>query len=153
MPKKLYDTLKWVALVLLPAVSVLLGVVLPLWGVGHVTQILLSTTALDVFLGSLVGVHSAIHTANTSAPVRGDTGAMGIPGVPGPPGPAGKDAPPVSLPVLAYQPPFTPPYQPPVPASSAPDMQSLMQVQPQPGPDDPSKTTVSIDRSAGSVVL
>lgn len=59
---KIYDVLKWVALVCLPALATLISVVLPLWNIADeatVTAIVGTISAVDVFLGALLGVSTA----------------------------------------------------------------------------------------------
>ena len=61
LENRVYDVLKWVALIALPALSTLISVVLPLWNVcdeGTVTAIVGTISAISVFLGSLLGVSS-----------------------------------------------------------------------------------------------
>lgn len=59
---KIYDVLKWVALVCLPALATLISVVLPLWNLADeatVTAIVGTISAVDVFIGALLGVSTA----------------------------------------------------------------------------------------------
>lgn len=65
---RVYDVLKWVALVLLPALAVLLSTVLPLYGVAPdiLKAIVVTINALGVFIGALIGV-SQITIANETA--------------------------------------------------------------------------------------
>ncbi len=61
LENRVYDILKWVALIALPALSTLISVVLPLWNVcdeGTVTAIVGTISAISTFLGSLLGVSS-----------------------------------------------------------------------------------------------
>ncbi len=61
LENRVYDILKWVALIALPALSTLISVVLPLWNVcdeSVVTAIVGTISAISVFLGSLLGVSS-----------------------------------------------------------------------------------------------
>lgn len=56
---KVYEILKWVALIALPALATLVSVVLPLWNIcdeGTTNAIVGTLTALSVFLGTLLGV-------------------------------------------------------------------------------------------------
>ena len=56
---KVYEILKWVALIALPALATLISVVLPLWNVvdeGTVTAIVGTLTAVATCLGTLLGV-------------------------------------------------------------------------------------------------
>lgn len=56
---KIYEILKWVALIALPALATLISVILPLWNIcdeSVVTAIVGTITALATFLGTLLGV-------------------------------------------------------------------------------------------------
>ena len=59
-----YDRLKWVALVLLPAVQVLWLVLGKIWGFPYLVEIGASIAAVDVFLGSLLGVSNKNYLAD-----------------------------------------------------------------------------------------
>lgn len=51
-----YNVLKWIALVVLPAMSVLYATLAGIWGLPYATQIPLTIDAIDVFIGALIGV-------------------------------------------------------------------------------------------------
>ena len=53
---KVYDALKWVALVALPAVGVLYFGLAEIWGLPYAVQIMGTTAALDTFLGVVLGI-------------------------------------------------------------------------------------------------
>lgn len=55
LPSTVYDVLKWVGLILLPALAVLIQTVGPAWGMPYVEQIVLTINALGVFIGALIG--------------------------------------------------------------------------------------------------
>ena len=61
--KSLYDAAKWSALVGLPALAVLVVALGGVWGLPYAQEISTSIVAFSVFLGSIVGVSSAKHTA------------------------------------------------------------------------------------------
>ena len=59
LENRVYDVLKWLALIALPALATLVSVVLPLWNVvdeGTTTAIVGTITAVATFLGALLGV-------------------------------------------------------------------------------------------------
>lgn len=56
IPDKVYDVLKWVGLVLCPALAVLVATVGPAWGMAYVDQIVTTINAVGLFIGSLIGV-------------------------------------------------------------------------------------------------
>lgn len=51
-----YDSLKWVALVFLPALAVLYGALAKIWGWPYPDEIVYTITAIDTFLGGLLGI-------------------------------------------------------------------------------------------------
>lgn len=53
---KVYDVLKWIALVVLPALSVFYATIAGIWNLPYATQIPLTIDAVDVFLGALIGI-------------------------------------------------------------------------------------------------
>ncbi len=56
LPNKVYDVLKWIALIFLPAVAVLYGALAPVWGWAYPDEIVYTITAVDTFLGALLGI-------------------------------------------------------------------------------------------------
>ena len=56
LPDKAYKALKWVALIALPAVAWLVGVVGPQWGLPHCGEIVTTINAVGLFVGALIGV-------------------------------------------------------------------------------------------------
>lgn len=64
---KIYEILKWVALIALPALATLISVILPLWNIcdeSVVTAIVGTITALATFLGTLLGVSTMKYRKN-----------------------------------------------------------------------------------------
>ena len=53
---KVYDILKWIALILLPALAVLYGKLAPIWQWPYPDQIVDTIIAIDLFLGTLLGI-------------------------------------------------------------------------------------------------
>ena len=56
LPDKEYEILKWVALIALPAVAWLVGVVGQQWGLPHCGELVTTINAVGVFVGALIGV-------------------------------------------------------------------------------------------------
>ena len=56
IPNGVYDVLKWVGLVLCPALAVLVATVGPAWGLPYVEPIVTTINAVGLFIGSLIGV-------------------------------------------------------------------------------------------------
>lgn len=60
LPDRVYDILKWVAMVLLYAVATFVGAVGPAWGWPDVNAIVLTLTSLGTLLGAVLGVSSVL---------------------------------------------------------------------------------------------
>lgn len=58
MSNKTYDVLKWIALIALDAVGVFYSTLASIWGLPFGDQVLYTTSALAVLLGTLLGVSS-----------------------------------------------------------------------------------------------
>lgn len=56
---KVYDTLKWIAQYFLPALGTLYFALAGIWGLPYGEQVVGSITAIDTFLGVLLGMSSA----------------------------------------------------------------------------------------------
>ena len=56
MTNKVYDTLKWVAMYLLPAVGTLYFALSSIWGLPYGEQIVGTITAIDAFIGAALGI-------------------------------------------------------------------------------------------------
>ncbi len=56
LPNRIYDALKWIALIFLPATAVLYGALAPVWGWAYPDEIVYTITAVDTFLGALLGI-------------------------------------------------------------------------------------------------
>ena len=60
LPDRVYDILKWVAMVLLYAVATFVGAVGPAWGWPDVNAIVLTLTSLGTLLGAVLGVSTVL---------------------------------------------------------------------------------------------
>ena len=58
LSNKTYDTLKWIALTALPAIEVLWLALGKIWNFPYVVEIGATIAAVDVFLGTLLGVNN-----------------------------------------------------------------------------------------------
>lgn len=58
MSNKVYNFLKWIALILLPAVGTLYFALASIWGLPFAEQIVGTITAFDTFLGVILGISS-----------------------------------------------------------------------------------------------
>ena len=59
MSNKVYDVLKWVAQLALPAVGTLYFALAGIWGFPYGEEIVGTITAVDTFLGVILGISSA----------------------------------------------------------------------------------------------
>lgn len=62
MNKKVYDILKYVAMIVLPAVATLYATLSVAWGWANAEQIVATITAVDTFLGALLQIESVKHS-------------------------------------------------------------------------------------------
>lgn len=65
LPGVVYDILKWLALIALPAVAWLVGAVGPQWGLSHCGELVTTINAIGVFVGALIGVSQLAGDART----------------------------------------------------------------------------------------
>lgn len=56
-----YDVIKWVAQILLPAIGTLYFALAQIWGLPYAEQIVGSISAIDCFLGALLGISTALY--------------------------------------------------------------------------------------------
>jgi hypothetical protein len=56
MSSKTYDSLKWIAQILLPALGAFYFAVAKIWGLPYSNEIVGTLTAVDAFLGALLGI-------------------------------------------------------------------------------------------------
>ena len=66
MSNKVYDVLKWVAQLLLPALGTLYFALAGIWGFPYGEQIVGTITALDTFLGVILGISTAQYNKEVS---------------------------------------------------------------------------------------
>ena len=59
MSDKVYDILKWVAMYLLPAAGTLYFALARIWGFPYGEEVLGTITAVDTFLGVILGISTA----------------------------------------------------------------------------------------------
>ena len=59
-----YDVLKWIALYLLPALGTLYFALSGIWGFPYGEQVVGTITAIDTFLGVILGISSAKYTGD-----------------------------------------------------------------------------------------
>ena len=61
---KVYDVLKWVAQYFLPAIGTLYFALSTIWGFPYGEQVVGTITAIDAFLGAILGLSSATYYKN-----------------------------------------------------------------------------------------
>ena len=59
LDNKTYDVLKWIAQILLPGVAALYVAVAGIWGFPYAKEVAGTISAVDLFLGTLLGISSA----------------------------------------------------------------------------------------------
>lgn len=59
MSNKTYDVLKWIAQILLPAIGTLYFALAGIWNLPYAEGIVGTITAIDTFLGCLLGISTA----------------------------------------------------------------------------------------------
>ena len=59
MSNKVYNILKWIAMYLLPAIGTLYFALAGIWGLPYGEQIVGTITAVDTFLGVVLGISTA----------------------------------------------------------------------------------------------
>lgn len=62
MDNKTYDFLKWVAMIVLPAVVTFVAAIGQIWGIPYTAQIAATIAAIDTLLGACLQVSSANYT-------------------------------------------------------------------------------------------
>lgn len=67
MNDKVYNVLKWIAMYLLPALGTLYFAIAGIWGMPYGEQVVGTITAIDTFLGVILGISSSQYNkANTT---------------------------------------------------------------------------------------
>ena len=62
LSNKVYDVLKWIAMYLLPAVGTLYFALSGIWGFPYGEQVVGTITAVDTFLGVILGISTATYS-------------------------------------------------------------------------------------------
>lgn len=66
LSNKTYDILKYIAQIVLPALGTLYFALASIWGLPYGEQIVGTITAIDAFLGALLGISSAKYNKEES---------------------------------------------------------------------------------------
>ena len=67
MSNKVYDILKFIAQILLPALGTLYFALAKIWGVPYAAEIVGTISAVDAFLGALLGISTANYNKEQAA--------------------------------------------------------------------------------------
>ena len=65
MSNKVYDVLKWIAMYLLPALGTLYFALSGIWYLPYGEQVVGTITAIDTFLGVILGISTAQYNKNS----------------------------------------------------------------------------------------
>ena len=68
MSNKVYDVLKFIAQILLPALATLYFALAKIWGFPYATEIVGTISAVDAFLGALLGISTAQYNKQKETP-------------------------------------------------------------------------------------
>ncbi len=69
---KTYDTLKWIAVNLIPALEVLILTIGQIWELPYYAQIGATVAAFGVFLAAILGISSKAYKQRQAEELRGD---------------------------------------------------------------------------------
>lgn len=65
MSNKVYDVLKWIAMYFLPAIGTLYFALSGIWDLPYGEQVVGTITAVDTFLGVILGISNAQYNKNS----------------------------------------------------------------------------------------
>lgn len=65
MSNKVYDVLKWIAMYFLPAIGTLYFALSGIWTLPYGEQVVGTITAVDTFLGVILGISTAQYNKNS----------------------------------------------------------------------------------------
>lgn len=69
LPDKVYNFLKWLCLIALPAIAVFIKPVFSAWGLPYAEPIIITINALAVLIGALIGVSQICYSKSQVAVV------------------------------------------------------------------------------------
>ena len=72
LSNKMYDTLKWIAQILLPAAATLYFALSDVWGLPYAKEVVGTISAVDVFLGAVLGISSSMYQERLDAKKQDD---------------------------------------------------------------------------------
>ena len=71
LSNKVYDVLKYIALILLPALGALYFALAKIWGLPYATEIVGTISAVDAFLGALLQISTNKYNAEQQTEAEG----------------------------------------------------------------------------------
>ena len=74
LPDKVYDVLKWIALIALPACGTLQSVLSGVWGLPYGEEVLSTITAVGTFVGALLGISTVNYNKTNTTKYNPNTG-------------------------------------------------------------------------------
>ena len=73
MNDKVYNILKYVAMIVLPAIGTLYSALAGIWGMPYGDQVVGTILAVDTFLGALLGISTASYNKKNNSTETTDT--------------------------------------------------------------------------------
>jgi hypothetical protein len=73
LSNKAYDTLKWIAQILLPGLGTLYFAISGIWGLPYCEQVVGTLSAITVFIGMLLGLSAAKYPGDGTIKMQGAT--------------------------------------------------------------------------------
>lgn len=70
LKNKIYDKLKWIAQIVLPAIATLYFALASIWGLPYGEQIVGTITAIDAFLGAILGISTAQYNKRQEGAIK-----------------------------------------------------------------------------------
>lgn len=67
LPDKVYNVLKWICLIALPAISVLYFTLAKIWNLPYEAEIPATINAIAVFIGALIGISQIKYNKDNDA--------------------------------------------------------------------------------------
>ncbi len=64
LPDNVYNVLKWITIILLPAISALYFALSGIWGFPYAEQVIGTIAAIQTFLGAILGISTITYNKN-----------------------------------------------------------------------------------------
>lgn len=76
LKNKVYDVLKWVSILFLPALATFYGLLSKTWGLPYGTQIVITINGLGVFIGAVIGASTYSYNKEKDMVEHEDAGVI-----------------------------------------------------------------------------